>query len=192
MAAYLDTLPEKERRKVIDALIAGGDEPDYRALVKRLGLKCTHATLWRYHVTKIKPALKRSLEAATVAQSAVTPTESDVCVSPQERAKAVTKQVLADDPIVSLWEAQRLRLESAIGETLNAKQFDTYARLESVAAKNYEGTAKTILHPGWTPQQNAGSGTTVQIAVLAPGTTVQIAAPETPQVALDIADIQQK
>lgn len=32
---------------------------------------------------------------------------------------------------------------------MDAGLYDTYARLESVASKNYEGTARTIQHPGW-------------------------------------------
>ena len=66
--------------------------------------------------------------------------------------------MLAADPIVRAVEAKRQRLERAITETFDAKDYDAYTKLESVDLKAIEVHARAIQHPGFT------SGTTVNVS----------------------------
>ena len=166
----IDKLPEAERTRVLKALAEAGESPDYRGIIKRLQLKCSHMSLWRYHRDKVKPALKRNA-AAILASSQGMDIDITQGVQPgqdvalNQDVQSVTVQALKDDPIVRAVLAKQRRLEGAILETLADKQFDAYAKLESVDLKAIEMHAKALQHPGFTnaaPQQ-AGNTTVVVI-----------------------------
>lgn len=167
----IDKLPEIERLRVVKALTEAGESPDFRGLISKLQLKCSHHALWRYHRDKIKPAIQRSTAAlvATLNDTNVHLDKGDSIdqrIAIREQAQCETRQALADDPIKSLWIAQQERLHQAIKDTHENKAYDTYAKLESVAAKNYEGHAKTIQHPGFTSAAPAQAGATTVVVIM--------------------------
>jgi hypothetical protein len=166
----IDKLPEIERQRVLKALTEAGPEPDYRGIVAKLKLPCSHMALWRYHHAKVIPALKRNAKAILAAPKAMDNTNTHGAAQTQEsdlkrEAQSVTIQALTDDPIVSAVIAKRSRLDRVIEKTLDAGQFDTYAKLESVDLKAIEMHAKAMQHPGFSAaaQQTTTNNTVVVV-----------------------------
>lgn len=161
----IDKLPQVERLRVIQALTEGGRDPDYRGIIKRFKLKCSHVALWRYHRDKVRPTLQRSSEAISKAMVNTNDhmdqgdkIEQQIEITKQ--AQELTRVALADDPIVQAVIAKRRRIEAALSETFETKAFDTFAKLESVDLRALEMHAKAIQHPGFVasaPQQTAGA-----------------------------------
>jgi DNA-binding MarR family transcriptional regulator len=166
----IDKMPERDRKRIVQALVDAGDEPDYRGLIRTLGLKCSHLSLWRYHRNKVKPALARNVDKLVSAELVSTqPDAKDLIPTGDrviQRAQCETKQVLADDPIVAAAIAKRRRINQAIEKTFSNEQFETYAKLESVDIRALELQAKAMQHPGFSPAVVQASTTNIQIVVM--------------------------
>jgi hypothetical protein len=167
----IDKLPQVERLRVIQALTQAGESPDYRSLISKLQLKCSHHALWRYHRDKVKPTLQRNAAAILSAMDDTNVHQDkgdsfDREIELTKRVQSETRLTLADDPIVQAAIAKRKRLNGAILETLDSKQFDAYAKLESVDLKALEMHARAIQHPGFVASAPAQStGTTVVVVM---------------------------
>jgi hypothetical protein len=189
----IDKLPAAKRQQVIDALVEVhqlGKEPDYRGLIDKLKLKCSHISLWRYDTKQVKPALKRNLErvlATNPAESATGSSDSlPARIESRELAESETKQRLMDDPIVRAVIAKRDRLDRAIQKTLDNDQLDTYAKLESVDLKAIEMHAKAMQHPGFTAAAPAQAGGTTVVVVMPTANDARMAAWQQRQGAIDV------
>jgi hypothetical protein len=170
-ASSIDKLPEVDRLRVIKALTEAGEKVDYRGIIDRLQLKCSHMALWRYHRAKVKPALERNAKAilSGMDDTNVHLDKGDLFdkqIEARKQVQSVTVQALTDDPIVQAAIAKQQRIEGAIMETLGAKQFDVYAKLEGVGLKALEMHAKAMQHPGFVASAPAQAGTTTVVCIM--------------------------
>lgn len=190
----IDKLPQVERLKVIQALTEAGDNPDFRGLITKLQLKCSHHALWRYHRDKVKPTLARNAAAIMTASqpmdNAIVHQDKgdsfDQQIEQTRRIQSETKQALADDPIVQAVIAKRRRLEGAILETLDSKQFDAYSKLESVDLKALEMHAKAMQHPGFVASAPQQAGNTTVVVVMPQATDPRMQAWQQRQGAIEV------
>jgi predicted glycoside hydrolase/deacetylase ChbG (UPF0249 family) len=179
-ASAVDRLPEATRKLVVARLVdahANGAEPDYRGIVAEFSLPFSYSSLFRYDTKQVKPALQRKIAEAQNRQLTQPKQDSgDSAVTEVRTAEVVsreTRQALADDPIYRLWEVQRFRLEGATMKALSDDKLDTYAKLESVLTKNYENTARTMLHPGFVASAQPAQDNRTQIVVVLPSAQAQ-------------------
>jgi len=152
-----------QRQKIIDALLSG-ESP--KSIVRWITPSIHFTNIFRYKRLVVLPALKRATQTAKILD------QQDLNLAPvspqiqENNAVVATSQALAEEPLLRRLSAKFARMDGAIKETLEAKDFDVYARLEAVEARTLELLGKATMHPGFVasaPAANAGATNVVII-----------------------------
>lgn len=172
MACVIDKLPQADRKKVIDALIAG---QSLRKVAKLAGV--SHTVVDDYKRKVFTPTLMAAQKLNAVKALAQTPQEQVVATT------SLTRAALHSDPLLSRIAEHQQTIDAAIGFACNNEDPKSVAALVSTDLKGLELHARLTGRLDSTPQNQ------VNIQIVCP---VSPGAPAVEQEAVTTIDIGSK
>jgi hypothetical protein len=140
----VDRHPQKQ--KIIDALLSG--EPP-KVIAKWCRPPIHFTTLYSFRKSVVLPALKRATQTANILNNKDLDLTPQTSLAENSSAIVATSQALETEPILRRLSAKFGRLDGAIAETLQKKDFETYAKLETTETRALELLGKATMHPGF-------------------------------------------